>query len=333
MAAAAAALSRVSVVGRPAMQNLRIAAMSRQKPLEFFALRQPRAQLTVAVAPYLVSARIPIEHAERSAKSFAAGLVAGGAGSIVGMGGAFVSIPALTSRWIALSQHQAQANSLASVLATGVGGAASFALAGAVSWPCVLAVGGAGTITGYLGARMSSKLPGYAMKSMLGVFLIFTAGAVMSKPALLEKASGADSEEDDRLKKLMKLAAIGCGVGIFAGFFGVGGGAITVPALAMSMPEMSHHETIGTSCAAMVPSAISGLCRHAAVGTLVPSVALPLAVGTSLGAFLSGRYIALQMDEQSLKSIFSVLLAVLGVATCRGGVAMRRKALQTVSNA
>ena len=40
-----------------------------------------------------------------------------------------------------------------------------------------------------------------------------------------------------------------------------------------------------------VPQAISGLCRHASTGALVPSVAMPLALGTVCGAFLSGRYV------------------------------------------
>lgn len=260
---------------------------------------------------------------------FASGCCAGGAGSLVGMGGAFITIPALTSRWIALSQHQAQATSLASVFATGVGAATSCALAGAVNWPVVAALAGPGTIAANLGARLSSTLPGYTMKGLLGVFMVFTSGVVMAKPLLIQHNGGSDSSAPaSTAEKFAKLCVIGCGVGVFSGLFGVGGGAITVPALTLSMPDMSHHEVIGTSCAAMVLPAVSGLCRHASTGALIPSAAVPLAMGTVIGSFFGGRYVALEMDENSLRNVFSGLLLVLGCATVRGGLALRRTALQ-----
>merc|ERR1719210_2142168 len=99
------------------------------------------------------------------------------------MGGAFVTIPALTSRWIKLSQHEAQATSL--VLATGIGGAASFAVAGAVDWPTAAAVAASGMATAQAGTRLSAKLPGHVMKGALGAFMICTSGAVLLKPYLL----------------------------------------------------------------------------------------------------------------------------------------------------
>ena len=36
---------------------------------------------------------------------------------------------------------------------------------------------------------------------------------------------------------LLKMASIGVGTGLMSGFFGVGGGAITVPALSILLPE------------------------------------------------------------------------------------------------
>lgn len=271
----------------------------------------------------------------KPSKIFAAGMLAGGGGSVVGMGGAFIAIPALTSRWIALSQHQAQANSLAAVLATGVGGAASFALAGAVDWSAVVAIAMGGTITANIGARLSSHLPGYTMKGMLGAFMVCTAGAVMLKPLLLEAKEGqaapdSSVSEDAFPGQFAKLGMIGCGVGLFAGVFGVGGGAITVPALVLCLPELSHHEAIGTSLAAMVLPAVSGLCRHAATGALVPSAAVPLALGTVCGAFFSGRCIALQMDDDTLRYAFTLLMAVLGARTMQSAAVLRRAAVKVL---
>ena len=95
-----------------------------------------------------------------SSKVFGAGLAAGSAGSLVGMGGGFVAIPAMTSRFIGLSQHEAHATSLVSVLFTGTAGGASFALAGSVDWAVAATVAGGGIVTAQLGARFARQLPG-----------------------------------------------------------------------------------------------------------------------------------------------------------------------------
>lgn len=306
-------------------RKLTITAASQQ---ELLPLPRKYLQFISAVGP-TSHFRLPALSLPQPVAVFTAGVLAGGGGSVVGMGGAFVAIPALTSRWIALSQHKAQATSLAAVLATGVGGATSFALAGAVDWSAVVAIAAGGTITANLGARLSSQLPGHAMKGMLGALMAVTAGAVMLKPMLLEiedskTASNTSTSSELGLERVAKLGVIGCGVGLFAGVFGVGGGAITVPALAFCAPELSHHEAIGTSCAAMVLPAVSGLCRHAATGALVSSAAVPLAIGTACGAFVGGRYIALQMDETTLRWVFATLMAVLGARTMQSAAVMRR---------
>ena len=75
-------------------------------------------------------------------KGLGAGLAAGSAGSLVGMGGGFVAIPAMTSRFMNLSQHEAHATSLVSVLFTGAAGGASFALAGSVDYGVAATVAG-----------------------------------------------------------------------------------------------------------------------------------------------------------------------------------------------
>lgn len=272
-------------------------------------------------------------------KALAAGVLSGCSGSLVGMGGAFVAIPALTSRQIALSQHQAQATSLAAVLATGAGGAASFALAGSVDWLAAGAIASGGIVTASAGAKLSSQLPGHSLKGLLGAFMICMSGAVVLKPYLLDKdradlqaGRGSDGVEAELWpQRLFKLAAIGCGVGVFAGVFGVGGGAITVPAVSVCMPELSHHQAVGTSCAAMVLPAASGLARHAQTGALVGWAALPLALGTVFGAFFGGRHIALELDEITLRTGFAILLATLGGRTLQGAAALRMAAVRNAS--
>lgn len=296
-----------------------------------------RSSATISVAtwppPIADKAKLPMPYLPY--KVFATGLVSGCGGSLVGLGGAFVTIPALTSRWVKLTQHQAQATSLAGVLATGAGVAVTFASAGVVDWNIAMAITGGGMVTANLGAQLATKLPGHTMKGLLGVFMVCAASAVLAKS--LNKGTSeqavANSEApraELSIEKVSKLLAIGCGVGIFAGVFGVGGGAISVPAVALSFPELSHHEALGTSCAAMVLPAVSGLARHARTGALVLPAVLPLAVGNALGAMLGSKYISLQLDEATLRCFFSGLLAILGMRTMQSAWTMRSAALKVV---
>ncbi|CAM9274778.1 unnamed protein product, partial [Choristocarpus tenellus] len=65
--------------------------------------------------------------------ALAIGGTAGLLGSLVGLGGGFIAIPALTGL-LRLNQHQAHGTSLGAVLATGAAGSAAYALTGEVDY-------------------------------------------------------------------------------------------------------------------------------------------------------------------------------------------------------
>lgn len=280
-----------------------------------------------------------------AAKALAAGVLAGSAGSLVGMGGGFLAIPIMTSRWMAFSQHEANATSLMAVLATGCFGGASFALAGSVDWAAAAAIAGGGILTANAGARLASQFPGYVLKGLMGVYMLCVGVGpyVFFKPHLVDevkdgsKYTVAKGQSEDEagsnlsVVRVMKLVVIGGAVGLFCGIFGVGGGAVTVPAVSLCLPELSHQDALGTSLAAMVLPALSGIARHAQTGAIVGSAALPLVVGSSLGSFLSGRFVALELDEASLRSIFAATMVVMGGRTLQSSLVARRVALTSAA--
>jgi uncharacterized membrane protein YfcA len=110
--------------------------------------------------------------------------------------------------------------------------------------------------------------------------------------------------------RLVKLALIGTGAGLFSGLFGVGGGVLIVPLLVLWFGYSPHLAT-GTSLAAIAVIAVFAVITHGLYGNVdfakgllvgLPAVAGVLA-GTSLQQRLSGRTVSL---------MFSVLLV--GVA-------------------
>jgi uncharacterized protein len=93
------------------------------------------------------------------------------------------------------------------------------------------------------------------------------------------------------------IAGAGILVGILAGLFGIGGGAIIVPVLyevfrALGVPEELRMQLcIGTSFAIIVPTTVRSYIAHRQKGAGLPEVvrvwALPAVVGVALGALIA----------------------------------------------
>jgi len=90
------------------------------------------------------------------------------------------------------------------------------------------------------------------------------------------------------------IAGAGILVGILAGLFGIGGGAIIVPVLyevfrALGVPEEVRMQMcIGTSLAIIVPTTVRSYIAHKKKGAVIPDVvrlwALPAMIGVAIGS-------------------------------------------------
>ena len=93
------------------------------------------------------------------------------------------------------------------------------------------------------------------------------------------------------------IAGAGVIVGILAGLFGIGGGAIIVPVLyevfrALDVPENLRMQIcIGTSLAIIVPTTVLSYIAHKKKGAVIPQVvriwALPSIAGVAIGALVA----------------------------------------------
>ena len=95
---------------------------------------------------------------------------------------------------------------------------------------------------------------------------------------------------------IILIALLGAGVatGILAGLFGVGGGAIVVPALyaafgAIEVPDTVRTQLcIGTSLAIIIPTSIQSFRAHRAKGAVDPEILRRWVVPVILGVLLGG---------------------------------------------
>ena len=109
----------------------------------------------------------------------------------------------------------------------------------------------------------------------------------------------------------MIFAATGVFAGLLAGLFGVGGGLVTVPILALLLPSMGVPPTvvmqvaIGTSLAVISFTSLSSARAHQRRGGVDGAALLRLAPGLMLGALI-GAAVADRLSGEVLRMIVGV---------------------------
>ena len=111
---------------------------------------------------------------------------------------------------------------------------------------------------------------------------------------------------------ILLFIVIGVLGGVASGLFGIGGGVIIVPALAL-LAGFSQEMAVGTSLAVLLPpiglAAVVQYYRH---GSVDLRGALWVAAGMFFGAWL-GAMLAIRAGESRMKLAFGIFMIALGV--------------------
>jgi len=102
--------------------------------------------------------------------------------------------------------------------------------------------------------------------------------------------------------------AIGCVGGVLAGLFGVGGGILFVPTLALVLGLTQLHAE-ASSLLAILPTAFVGTWRQRGYGNLDLRAAAVIGLGSIAGVQL-GVLLAESLPESVLRRLFGALLIV-----------------------
>ncbi len=115
----------------------------------------------------------------------------------------------------------------------------------------------------------------------------------------------------DRRAVTLGVFVLASGVGVLAGLFGVGGGALFV-ALLVLLFGFEQHEAQGTSLFALVPpTGLLAFLNYWHAGKVDWKVGLLLVPGVFLGGMLGGKW-AQELSPRRMQGIFAVLLFILG---------------------
>lgn len=248
------------------------------------------------------------------------GLAIGAAVGMLGGGGSVLAVPVLV---YVLGQgvHEATTASLAVVTAAAVAGGVGHARGGHVCWRHA-AVFSTGALPGIVaGTALGNAAGGGALIAAFAVVMLLAALATW------RKARGRDGEAVTAglcppLRLARNLAA-GAAVGAATGFFGVGGGFLIVPALAIFL-ALSMRLAVGTSLAIITATSMMGLVAHLLAGrTLDVGITAAMTAACALGA-LAGARLANRIPQRRLGGGFAALVAAVAVyllvsATLLGG--------------
>ncbi len=249
-------------------------------------------------APHSTSTAPPL----RSGWAVAAfvGFVAGFAGGLFGVGGGIILVPMLTGM-LALSQHEAHDTSLAAIGATALAGIVVYGLAGHVAWLPALVMSVASVFTARWGARLASRTSREGLTGGFALFMIIVAARILWKAPV--------GTTEHALTGLIGIAAslgVGAAVGLLAGFMGVGGGIIAVPALTLLF-GMSQQMAQGTSLALILVTAPVGAWEHDRLGNVARPLLPGLAAGALIGSPLAS-WAAQRLPQAGLARGFAVFI-------------------------
>lgn len=264
--------------------------------------------------------------------SSAAGLF----GSLLGLGGGIIVIPALTLL-LRIDIHYAIGASIISVIATSSGAAVAY-LRGRLTnlrLAMVLEIATTtGAITGALGAGHINPRWLYIL---FGIVMGYSALAMLRKrnemanvliPAdpLADKLALHDTFYDDSVKRptdyrvtrtplgllLMYVA------GLASGLLGIGSGALKVPAMDLAM-QLPIKVSTATSNFMIGVTAAASAGVYFSRGEIHPLIAGPVAAGVLLGAIVGSRYIG-RISNKQLRTLFVAILLFISIMMFSKGI-------------
>ena len=113
-------------------------------------------------------------------------------------------------------------------------------------------------------------------------------------------------------RSLVRLAAIGLTIGVLAGFLGVGGGFLIVPALVV-IARLGARQAIAASLGVITLNSIAGIAGHLATVEL-PGVAVGSFVLAAVAGIWLGTTLTRHLSEMLLRRAFGWTVIAIAIA-------------------
>jgi len=266
---------------------------------------------------------------------FGVALVAGFAGSLLGLGGGLIVIPALTLL-LHIDIRLAIGASIISVIATSSGAAAAYVREHLANIRVAMFLELGTTLGAITGAYLAGHVHPRWLYVLFGGMLGYSAAAMLRHKHLTARPAPTD-----RLSQFLRLSGtyhdealgyaidypvhrpvLGLGLmylaGTVSGLLGIGSGALKVPAmdLGMGLP-MKVSSATSNLMIGVTAAASAGL--YFARGQIDPFIAAPVALGVLGGALAGSRFLT-RIHSDRLRRVFVVVLLVISLQMIVKGI-------------
>jgi len=267
---------------------------------------------------------------------FGASIIAGLAGSLLGLGGGFVVVPVLTLI-LGVDIRLAIGASLVAVIATSTGAAAAYVREGMTNLRVAIFLETATAAGAITGAFVNGWIP---TRSLYFIFagLMAYSGFIMFRKSKDERISETPPDAfADRLKLHGQYHDRGTGkiiayrvartrigwflmyvAGIASGLMGIGSGILKVPTMDLAM-RMPIKASSATSNFMIGVTAASSAGVYFARGDINPFIAAPVAMGVLIGSVAGSRFLS-RARQRWIRLMFIVVLAYVAAEMLRKGI-------------
>ena len=219
----------------------------------------------------------------QSALGVASGALVGFSLGLVGGGGSILAVPLMVYVVGVPDAHVAIGTSALAVAANAAMNLSNHARGGSVRWSCALVFAAAGVAGAFTGSIFGKMLNGQKLLALFALLMLVIAG-------LMLKTRSRIGISDARMSwtNTPAVTGLGAATGTLAGFFGIGGGFLIVPALmlATGMPIMN---AIGSSLVAVTAFGLTTAASYAWSGLISWNLAALFIAGGIVGGLLGTR--------------------------------------------
>ncbi|CAJ1189407.1 sulfite exporter TauE/SafE family protein [Fructilactobacillus sanfranciscensis] len=259
------------------------------------------------------------------------GIAVGVLGSILGIGGGMIITPVLTLGF-GLDIKYAIGASIIAVIATSSGATIAYLKDNVLNLRVAMFLEIATSIGAIMGALLTGVIRPVFLYLLFGLLLFFSGANMVRK--LWGKQVPTNADSDDSIAKKLKLngsyydknlhkqvdykvtnvpsgITIMFGAGIASGLLGIGSGAFKVIAMDTFM-KMPLKPSSSTSNLMMGVTAAASATIYFFNGSILPQIAVPMALGIIVGAAVGSRVMQI-MPVRMLRMIFIPILLYLGL--------------------
>jgi uncharacterized membrane protein YfcA len=256
-------------------------------------------------------------------------IVAGVLGSLLGLGGGVIVVPALTLL-LGVDIRYAIGASIVSVIATSSGAAAAYVRERMTNLRVAMFLELATTSGAITGALLATSVGTRWLYLTFGLLLAASALAMFRRRADVVDRDVGTSALADRLRLhgsyvdaaghrevayQVHGAASGLGLmyvaGTVSGLLGIGSGALKVPAMDLAM-RLPIKVSTATSNFMIGVTAAASAGIYFARGDIDPFIAAPVAIGVVVGATAGSRLLG-RLPSSAIRAIFVVVLLVVSI--------------------